>query len=233
MRLILLILFISYSFSINAQYSMSNQTVYDCIGTLSDSEANTQQAGWYDHNENFTFTICPNGAASIIIDFSFFNTEPINDYLMIYDGPNSSSPVLAGPFSGVSTPPQITSNGCVTLVFVSDLNVAADGFNLSWETIIDVPDPPALSLPITPTCSITTLNVQLDQNIHCDSVFTANINVGGQINQTVNAIPLTCINDSTDLIQLSLSPGINQSGSYNIYFQSFFKDVCDSIWSLS
>ena len=233
MRLILLILFISYSFTVNAQYSMSNQTVYDCIGTLSDSEANTQQAGWYDHNENFTFTICPNGAASIIIDFSFFNTEPINDYLLIYDGLNSSSPVLAGPFSGVSTPPQITSNGCVTLVFVSDLNVAADGFNLSWETIIDVPDPPALSLPITPTCSITTLNVQLDQNIHCDSVFTANINVGGQINQTISAIPLTCINDSTDLIQLSLSPGINQSGSYNIYFQSFFKDVCDSIWSLS
>ena len=96
-----------------------------------------------------------------------------------------------------------------------------------------MPDPPALSLPITPTCSITTLNVQLDQNIHCDSVFTANINVGGQINQTISAIPLTCINDSTDLIQLSLSPGINQSGSYNIYFQSFFKDVCDSIWSLS
>ena len=51
---------------------MSNQTVYDCEGTLSDSEANSQQAGWYDHNENFTFTICPNGASSIIIDFSFF-----------------------------------------------------------------------------------------------------------------------------------------------------------------
>ena len=48
---------------------------------------------------------------------------------MIYDGPNSSSPVLAGPFSGVSTPPQITSNGCVTLVFVSDLNVVDDPLN--------------------------------------------------------------------------------------------------------
>ena len=57
---------------------MSNQTVTECIGSLSDSEANTQQAGWYDHNENFVFTICPNGAASIIINFSFFNTEPIN-----------------------------------------------------------------------------------------------------------------------------------------------------------
>ena len=233
MRLILLILFVSFSFSVSSQYSMSNQTVYDCIGTLSDSEANTQQAGWYDHNENFTFTICPNGAASIIIDFSFFNTEPINDYLIIYDGSNTTSPVLAGPFSGVNTPPQIISNGCVTIVFVSDLNVAADGFNLSWETIIDIPDPPILSLPSAPTCSISTLNLQLDQNIHCDSVYTANINLGGQLNQTVNAIPLLCTNDSTNLIQLNLSPGLNESGSYNIFFESFFKDVCDSIWTLS
>ena len=233
MRFIFIISFLIFSLKLDAQYSMSNQTVTDCFGTLSDSEANTQQPGWYDHNENFTFTICPNGAASIIIDFSFFNTEPINDYLIIYDGSNTSSPVLAGPFSGVNTPPQIISNGCVTLVFISDLNVAADGFNLSWETIIDVPDPPILSLPSTPTCSISTLNLQLDQNIHCDSVYTANINVGGQLNQTVNAIPLNCINDSTDLIQLNLSPGINQSGSYNIYFESFFKDVCDSIWSLA
>ena len=83
MRLIFFILIFSFSFSVNAQYSMSNQTVTDCFGTLSDSEDNTQQPGWYDHNENYTFTICPNGAASIIIDFSFFNTEPINDYLMI------------------------------------------------------------------------------------------------------------------------------------------------------
>ena len=233
MRLIFLFISLALSYIVNAQYTMSNQTVDDCFGTLSDSEANTQQAGWYDHNENYTFTICPNGAASIIIDFSFFNTEPINDYLLIYDGPNISSPVLAGPFSGVNTPPQIVSNGCVTIVFVSDLNVAADGFNLSWETIIDVPDPPMLSLPTAPTCSITTLNVQLDQNIHCDSVYTANINVGGQINQTVNATPIACVNDSTDLIQLNLFPGINESGSYNIYFESFFKDVCDSIWSLS
>ena len=142
MRVLIILILSIFTISTTAQYSMSNQTVYDCEGTLSDSEANSQQAGWYDHNENFTFTICPNGASSIIIDFSFFNTEPINDYLLIYDGPNTASPILAGPFSGVNTPPQITSSGCVTIVFVSDLNVAADGFNLSWETIITVPDPP-------------------------------------------------------------------------------------------
>lgn len=233
MRLYIFFILIICSFSTFAQYSMSNQTVTDCIGSLSDSEANTQQAGWYDHNENFVFTICPNGAASIIINFSFFNTEPINDYVIIYDGPNVFAPVLAGPFSGVNTPPQIVSSGCVTIVFVSDLNVAADGFNLSWETIIDVPDPPVLILPNNPVCSVSVIEVLLDQNIHCDSVFTANISVGGQINQTVNAIPLSCLNDSTNLIQLNLSPGLNQSGSYNVFFESYFKDVCDSIWSLS
>ena len=41
------------------------------------------------------------------------------------------------------------------------------------------------------------------------------------------------MNDSTNLIELVLSPGLNQSGSYNIFFESYFKDVCDSVWSLS
>ena len=49
---------------------MSNQTVTDCFGTLSDSEDNTQQPGWYDHMK-ITFTICPNGAASIIVILVF------------------------------------------------------------------------------------------------------------------------------------------------------------------
>ena len=233
MRVLVFFTLSIFTFSSNAQYSMSNQTVYDCEGTLSDSEANSQQSGWYDHNENFTFTICPNGASSIIIDFSFFNTEPLNDYLLIYDGPNSSSPILAGPFSGINTPPQITSNGCVTLVFVSDLNVAADGFNLSWETIISVADPPQLTLANNPNCSTNVIELILDQNIHCDSVYTANFSLSGQLNQIVNAVPVSCINDSTNIIQLNLSPGLNESGTYNVFFQSYFEDVCDSIWLLS
>ena len=52
---------------------------------------------------------------------------------MIYDGPNTTYPVLAGPFSGTNIPPQIISTGCVTIVFISDLNVAAEGFELVWE----------------------------------------------------------------------------------------------------
>ena len=43
MRLIFLFISLALSYIVNAQYTMSNQTVDDCFGTLSDSEANTQQ----------------------------------------------------------------------------------------------------------------------------------------------------------------------------------------------
>ena len=62
------------------------------------------------------------------------------------------------------------------------------------------PQPPVLNISPMPTCSATTLLVNLDQNIHCDSVSTAIINVGGQLNQTVVATPINCVNDSTNTI---------------------------------
>ena len=103
--------------SLLAQYTMSNQTVYDCVGTLTDSEANTLNPGWYTNNENYAFTICPQGALSITVTFNSFKTEPINDFVMIYDGPNNTFPVIGGPYSGVNLPPQISSSGCITITF--------------------------------------------------------------------------------------------------------------------
>jgi hypothetical protein len=79
MKKYLIFLLVLISQNLYAQYSMSNATVYDCTGTLTDSEANAVNSGWYDHNENFLFTICPSGALSITISFSFFETEPGND----------------------------------------------------------------------------------------------------------------------------------------------------------
>ena len=43
-RLLTLILFCFISFNSFAQFSMSNQTVYECYGTLTDSEANSLNA---------------------------------------------------------------------------------------------------------------------------------------------------------------------------------------------
>ena len=233
MKRFLFILLLIFYTSASAQYTMSTQTVYDCVGTLTDSEANTTNPGWYTNNENFSFTICPTGVSSIIIDFTFFMTEPNNDYIKIYDGPDTTFPLLAGPFSGVNLPSQIIANGCITINFVSDINVTSEGFELNWESQISTPTAPVISLTSNPLCSATVLNINLDQKIHCDSVSVAQILVSGQVNQVVNAVPVNCLNDSTYQIELSLFPGLNISGSYNIYLQSNFLDVCDSMWTLS
>ena len=233
MRWFLILSFVFFGGGVFAQYTMSNQTVFACEGTLTDSEANTLNPGWYTHNENFSFTICPSGVASIIINFSFFETEPQNDYVIIYDGPNNTYPMLSGPYSGINLPPQIVSSGCVTIDFISDVNVAAEGFELSWESEVSVPSPPVLSIIPIPTCSTNVIILNLDQNMHCDSVYTASISVSGQINQNVSAIALNCINDSTNTIQLNVLPGLNESGAYNVSLQSYFMDACDSVWDLS
>ena len=212
---------------------MTNATVYNCQGTLTDSEANSVNPGWYEHNEDFMFTICPNGALSIAIGFDFFETEPVNDYVIIYDGPDNTYPIIGGPYSGMNLPPQIVSSGCVTIRFISDVNVAAEGFQLNWVSDITPPLPPVISLPTAVNCSTDVFTIQLDQNIHCDSVSTAQVSISGQVNQTINATPIGCINDSTDIIQLNLSPGINESGIYSLNFQYTFQDDCDSIWDLS
>ena len=191
-----------------AQYNMQDLTVYDCEGTLKDSESNALNPSWYSHDENFNFTICPTNALQITITFTSFSTELINDYVTIYDGPDNTYPVL-GIFSGTNLPPQIVSSGCVTIGFFSDQNIAEEGFELQWETDVSIPASPIISLPIVPSCSTTVFNIELDQLIHCDSVATAQIYVGGQINQIVNATAINCTNDSTNTIQLSINPGLN------------------------
>jgi hypothetical protein len=232
MRYFFLLIFMYFGNGVFAQYTMSTLTVFDCEGTLTDSEANTNNPGWYAHNENYSFTICPSGAISITINFSFIQIEP-SDYVIIHDGPDNTYPILSGPYSGVNLPPQITASGCVTIDFVSDVNVAAEGFELSWESQISVPPPPIISLPTAVSCSLSALIIELDQYIHCDSVVTAQVFVSGQLNQSVNVTALNCINDSTNQIQLSLFPGLNESGTYNISFKTYFKDDCDSIWDLT
>ena len=232
MKKYLLLYCILFSNLMIAQYNMQDLTVYDCEGTLKDSESNALNPSWYSHDENFNFTICPTNALQITITFTFFSTELINDYVTIYDGPDNTYPVL-GIFSGTNLPPQIVSSGCVTIGFFSDQNIAEEGFELQWETDVSIPADPIISLPIAPSCSTTVFNIELDQLIHCDSVTTAQIFVGGQVNQMVNASAINCTNDSTNTIQLDINPGLNESGIYNIYFQSYFTDDCNNIWDLS
>ncbi|MCK7589824.1 choice-of-anchor L domain-containing protein, partial [Subsaxibacter sp. CAU 1640] len=92
-------------------------------------------AGNYSSNENSVTTLCAiNPGDFIILDFTAFNTQLNRDILTIYDGPDTSSPII-GTYSGspanspgtVSASPSNTS-GCITLQFVSDDSGTGSGF---------------------------------------------------------------------------------------------------------
>jgi spore germination protein YaaH/PKD repeat protein len=97
----------------------------------------------YYNNENYTWTIAPEGATSITLTFSSFDVETNYDYLYIYDGPTIASPQVAGsPFSGNVVPPVITSSGgALTFRFTSDNATTRPGFVASYTCASDVTAP--------------------------------------------------------------------------------------------
>ena len=114
--------------------------------------------GPYPSNFNNSATpvvICPTNPGEIVtVTFSSFNTEPNWDALYVYDGPDTSSPLissgnpagfvpggLAGGYWGTTIPGPFTSthpSGCLTFVFRSDGFDSRDG----WTSNITCAPPP-------------------------------------------------------------------------------------------
>ncbi|MFC6222905.1 CARDB domain-containing protein [Hymenobacter artigasi] len=107
-------------------YSGSN-TVTTCNTTVYDHGG----FGNYSDNANGTLTINPGTANSRIqLSFNSFVVEGCCDRLMIYDGPNAQSPLLATLTAMPSLPIMATnSTGALTLVFTSDGSVTYAGFD--------------------------------------------------------------------------------------------------------
>lgn len=94
--------------------------------------------GDYTEDAGYSYiTIAPTGATSIDFDFLSFNIEAsvgcIWDYLRIYDGPSSSSPLL-GEWCGSNGPTGIVSSstGIVLVEFYSDPLDVGPGFAIEW-----------------------------------------------------------------------------------------------------
>ena len=107
-------------------YNMSNTTINTCSGTFYDSGGSS---GGYANNQLLTMTFCSSApGANIEMNFTSFGVENGWDFLTVYDGPNSSSPLI-GTFSGSIPPGIITStNGCLTFVFDSDFSITDSGW---------------------------------------------------------------------------------------------------------
>src|SRR5688572_12788318 len=117
-------------------YNISNSNVSTCSGNFYDSGGN---GGNYGNNETFVMTFCSSVAGDCIrLNFTAFNLEANFDFLTVYNGPNTASPVL-GTFTGTTIPALLTATtGCLTIEFTSDITITRPGFEA---TISCVPCP--------------------------------------------------------------------------------------------
>ncbi len=122
--------------TVNAEFVMNNQTVTICGGIFYDSGG---ESGSYGNNENFTMTFKPeNTGANIIVQFQSFDVEYHSscnyDWLKIYNGVNTSAPLI-GTYCGANSPGTIEASnaqGALTFVFQSDNSVTKAG----WKAVL-------------------------------------------------------------------------------------------------
>ncbi|MBI2967297.1 MAG: N-acetylmuramoyl-L-alanine amidase [Bacteroidetes bacterium] len=89
----------------------------------------------YSGNEDYTFTIAPALATSVSLTFSSLDLENGYDFLYLYNGPDTLSPLL-GSYTGTANPGTITANsGVLTARFKSDPFVNNSGWAASWSCV--------------------------------------------------------------------------------------------------
>ena len=212
---------------------MSNLTVDDCEGFLLDSD-NGDLPNTYDHNENYTFSICIEGDGVITMEFIDFCTEENFDSLRIYDGPDTLSNQLGMAYSGEIDPPTIeASSGCLTLNFISDPNVTCTGWIAHWYVDLEEPAPPPISpIPNLP-CESGFLQITFAEFLPCDSLYAGAFSITGPQFPTITSVQTPfCTEGFTNTVQLFFEPPISRSGNYEINFVSYQFDACGTLYEL-
>ncbi|XP_071787824.1 cubilin-like isoform X2 [Asterias amurensis] len=139
----------------------------------------------YRHSQNCSWIITVSDDRSVSLKFSSMDIEPhsscIYDYIEIYDGADSNSPMLAQRLCGTTPPTDaIISSGSSMLVrFVSDFSVSGDGFVAAYQEVIG-PSLGCGGILNAPRGTITSVDVNSDgnyeDNLNCMWFISAEIN---------------------------------------------------------
>lgn len=107
----------------------SSASTTTCSGNYYDMGGS---GGNYTNNQNSIQTICPVNFSDVVtINFTSYATESGFDYIYVYDGPNTSCPLLAS-LTGNGGPVSYTAKncgGCLTINFYADFSNVAAGFS--------------------------------------------------------------------------------------------------------
>lgn len=98
-------------------------------GTITDGSGPND----YGNNSDCRWSIQPEGADQVRITFIEFNTEAGFDFVSVYDGSSTDSPLI-GRYSGANLPPVLLTSGPSAFVtFSSDRSATAPGWHLEYE----------------------------------------------------------------------------------------------------
>lgn len=209
------------------EFNMNNTTINECQGILFDSGG---QSGIYGVNENITTVISTGG----VLTLNFYNQfclENNLDFLFVYDGPDSSSPLL-GQFTGNNLPPDLIANsGTATFVFTSDNNVSYCGFSMEWNSIQPAPVPPTLSVNTLPVCNNNQIVLNFSSPLQCAWLPSAlaTVSANGNVIPVTNVSP-GCVNNQTSAVTLTLAQAFTFNCNYTIDFYIEIPDACGLIY---
>lgn len=98
-------------------------------GTFNDG---TNSITPYNNLSDCYWLIQPPGAMSIQITNNYFNTENVNDGVVIYDGATTAAPVLASISGNVSPPVYTSTGGSMLIHFTSNQTIRKNGWEFSY-----------------------------------------------------------------------------------------------------
>jgi len=121
-------------------------------------------SGNYSNNETKEYTFCPTTVGQVVqLNFTSFSTEGCCDFMTIYNGSSTASPII-GSYSGTGSPGTIastSSDGCLTIRFTSDGSVTSTGWAANLTCV--APSTPGvcsgnINIPASGTCNTCSAN---------------------------------------------------------------------------
>ena len=147
-----IVIFLCLSLSLDSRaqnYNMSNTTVNISCGSTVNFYDQSGPLVNYTNGVNLTMVFCSTPGQNIYAQFSSFNIENNWDFLYIYNGPSSASP-LVGAYTGSASPGTVLgASSCLTFVFVSDNSINLSG----WTALVGCGTPPPPPPPASGLCS--------------------------------------------------------------------------------
>jgi RHS repeat-associated protein len=97
----------SFYYQAEIQHPTFNEYYTNLSGTFDDSSGSALYPGYFTG----TYLIQPAGASTVTLSFLSFNTEANYDYVYVYNGPDTSAPLIGAYHNGNLPPASITSSG--------------------------------------------------------------------------------------------------------------------------